>query len=102
MKIKVDNKEIFQLEEWEKTVIKNDIPLEQFEADMHRRLEWVLKHKAEQCYKRFEEEWLTKLRADPSVTSVPTDKAAFVAMVTARPDYKNRSQREAINKVTIG
>ena len=36
MKIKVDNQEIFQLEEWEKKVIQNDIPTEDFDADMYR------------------------------------------------------------------
>ena len=94
MQIKVDDQKVFQLEEWEKKVIKNDIPEEIFEEDMARRLEWSLKHKAEQCFKRFEQEWLEKLRKDPSVTSIPTDKAAFVEMVMARPDYKNRSKRD--------
>ena len=61
---------------------------------MKRRLEWVLKHKAERCYARFEKEWLEKLRSDPSVSSIPSDKKAFVEMVTSRPDYKNRSERE--------
>lgn len=98
MKIKVDDQEVFQLEDWEKKVIQNDIPSEIFEEDMKRRLEWTLKHKAEQCYMRFEKEWLENLRQDPSVTSIPTDKAAFVAFVTSRPDYKDRSQREKEQK----
>jgi len=93
MKIKVDDQEVFQLEEWEKAVIKNDIPTEEFDADMKRRLEWVLKHKAEQCYKRFEQEWIEKLRNDGSVKSIPTDKKSFVELVVARPDYKDRSRR---------
>ena len=80
MKIKVDGVDVFQLEAWEKTVIQNDIPTEEFEADMKRRLEYILKHKAEQCFVRFEKEWLEKLRADPSVQSIPTDKVAFVAL----------------------
>lgn len=95
MKIKVDDQDVFQLEEWEKKVIKNDIPEEIFEDDMRRRLEWALKHKCEQCYARFEKEWLEKLRNDPSVHSIPSGKSEFVEFVTSRPDYKNRSQREA-------
>lgn len=94
MKVKVNDKEIFELAQWEKDVIQHDIPSETFDADMERRLEWVLKHKAEQCYNRFEKEWTEKLRS-AGVPSIPTDKATFVAMVKARPEYKNRSQRDA-------
>jgi hypothetical protein len=95
MKIKVDEQEIFELAEWEKKVIQHDIPTEIFEDDMKRRLQYILKHKAEQCFERFQKEWLEKLRKDPSVETIPTSKEAFVNLVTERSDYKNRSAREA-------
>jgi hypothetical protein len=101
MKISVNDQEIFTLAEWEKNVIKNDINANDFDADMKRRLEWALKHKAEWCYIRFEKEWLEKLRADPAVQSIPKSKEAFVAMVLARHDYKDRAARDAEAKVTI-
>jgi len=94
MKISVDGLDLFELKEWEKKVILNDIPSALFEDDMKRRLEYILKHKCERCYARLEAEWLPKLRADPKVTSIPADKEAFVAFVTARPDYKDRSARD--------
>lgn len=93
MKVKVNEEQIFELEQWEKDVIANDIASEDLDADLKRRLEWVLKHKVEQCYNRFEKEWLEKLRNDPSVESIPKTKKGFVEMVIARPDYKNRSQK---------
>lgn len=95
MKISVDNQEVFELAEWEKDVIKNDIDADNFDADMKRRLEWVLKHKAEQCYIRFEKEWLEKLRADPTVEAIPKSKEAFVALVKSRSDYKDRKAKDA-------
>jgi hypothetical protein len=95
MKVKVDEKEILELEDWHKAVIKNDIPEEIFEEDMKRRVHYILTHKFERCFERFQNEWLKKLRDDPSVTSIPTDKKALVEMVMARPDYKSRSKREA-------
>jgi len=95
MKVQVDNQEIFELDEWEKDVIKNDINADDFDADMKRRLEWVLKHKAEQCYVRFEKEWLEKLRNDPAVLSIPKSKEAFVALVKSRSDYKDRKAKDA-------
>lgn len=97
MKISVDGQEIFELAEWEKAVIKNDVPDEIFDEDMKRRLEWVLKHKVEQCYKRFEQEWLQKLKDDPQIEHIPLHREDFVDFVMSRPDYKNRSQREALN-----
>jgi hypothetical protein len=101
MKVKVDEQEIFELAEWEKDVIKNDIDAADFDSDMKRRLEWVLRHKAEQCYIRFEKEWLEKLRADPTVASIPTSKEAFVALVRSRADYKDRAARNIEAKAAM-
>jgi len=95
MKVSVNDQEVFVLAEWEKDVIKNDIHADDFDADMKRRLEWVLKHKAEQCYIRFEKEWLERLRADPAVQSIPKSKEAFVALVKSRSDYKDRKAKDA-------
>lgn len=95
MKIQVDGQEVFELADWEKTVIKNDIPEEIFEDDMKRRLTYSLKHKAERCFERLHAQWMPILRDDPSVESVPTDKAAFVDLIMSRPEYKSRSARDA-------
>jgi hypothetical protein len=100
MKISVNDTEVFTLQQWEKDVIQNDIPSEQFDEDMKRRLEWVLKHKVEQCYARFEKEWVEKLRT-AGVSSIPTDKATFVALVKARPDYQDRSTKDAAAKALL-
>ena len=101
MKVQVNGEQIFELAEWEKDVIKNDIHADDFDADMKRRLEWVLRHKAEQCYIRFEKEWLEKLRSDPSVQSIPKSKEAFVALVMSRPDYKDRKGKDAEAKAAM-
>lgn len=94
MKVKVDNTEIFELKEWEKDVIKNDVKSEEFEADMKRRLEWVLKHKVERCYERLQKEWTPKLKIR-GIVSIPANPESFLALVKSQIDYKNRSQREA-------
>lgn len=99
MKIKVNDEEIYELPKWKEDVIKNDLPEESFEEDMKRRLSYIWEHKFEQCFKRFEIEWTKKLQKDPSVKSIPADREEFVAFVTARPDYKNRSQRDAEDEV---
>lgn len=101
MKVQVNGELIFELAEWEKDVIKNDIHADDFDADMKRRLEWVLRHKAEQCYNRMEKEWLEKLRADPLVQSIPKSKEAFVALVKSRSDYKDRKAKDAEAKAAM-
>jgi hypothetical protein len=40
-------------------------------------------------------EWTTKLMDDDSFTDpIPSNQADFVALVTARSDYKNRKARD--------
>jgi len=60
---------------------------------MKRRLEYILMHKYEQCFKRLKEEWDTKLLAN-GVQSVPTDPQAYAQLVFEQPNYKDRKDRE--------
>ena len=57
MKISVNDKELFTLTETQKSVIKNDIHADEFDADMARRLEYILTHKYERCFERLKKEW---------------------------------------------
>lgn len=98
MKIQVDGNELFELLDWEKQVVCNDISEDDFESDMKRRLEYILKHKVEQCYKRFFDEWLPKLQQDESVLSIPKSREDFVKLVCSRKDYKCRKARELESK----
>ena len=100
MKISVNNTELFTLSETKKKVLKNDIHADEFDADMKRRLEWVLMHKYENCFKRLKAEWEPKLKA-AGVASVPTDDDAFAELIFARPEYKDRKHKELAAK-TIG
>jgi hypothetical protein len=52
--------------------------------------------KKNNCWKRMQQEWTTKLMNDDSFTdSIPSNQADFVALITAREDYVTRSQRDA-------
>ena len=93
MKVSVDDVEIYTLTETQKKVIKNDINSDIFNDDMKRRLDWVLKHKYAQCFKRLKAEWDVKLPT-LGVESIPTDPDAYAALVFARPEYKDRKDRE--------
>jgi len=51
--------------------------------------------KINNCWKRMQQEWTTKLMNDDSFTDpIPSNQADFVTLVTARSDYKNRKQRD--------
>ena len=51
--------------------------------------------KVNNCWKRFRQEWTQKLMDDSSFTDpIPSVKADFIALVTARSDYKTRKQRD--------
>jgi hypothetical protein len=52
--------------------------------------------KKNNCWKRMQQEWTTKLMNDDSFTdSIPSNQADFVALITAREDYITRLQRDA-------
>ena len=60
--------------------------------------DWVdgaLTGKINNCWKRFQTEWTTKLLNDESVSAISASRADFVEQVTDRADYKNRAQRDA-------
>lgn len=94
MKILVDNEDVLTLSETQKKVIKNDIPSEEFESDMKRRVTYIIRNKYERCLKRLKDEWEPKLKTK-GVTSIPLDDEAFAEMVFSQSEYKNRSEREA-------
>ena len=93
MKISVDDQEVFRLSETQKKVIMNDVLEDIFDADMKRRLEWVLKHKYERCFERLKNEWSLKLAQ--RMPSIPTNPDQLAELIFSQPDYKNRSARES-------
>ena len=51
--------------------------------------------KINNAWKRFRTEWTQKLMEDDSFTdAIPSNRTDFVNLVTARSDYKTRTQRE--------
>jgi hypothetical protein len=94
MKISVDGVDLFELNDTQKKVIKNDIHEDEFDADMKRRLEYVLMHKYERCFLRLKQEWEPKLK-ELGVESIPLNNDAFAELVFAQASYKDRKAREA-------
>ena len=51
--------------------------------------------KVNHSWKTFRQNWTTRLMDDESFTdAIPSNQADFIALVTARSDYKTRKQRD--------
>ena len=73
----------------DQTVLKNDL------LDIDAWVQAAMTGKINNCWKRMQQEWTTKLMNDSSFTdSIPSNKADFVTLVTSRSDYKNRADRD--------
>ena len=71
-------------------VMKNDL------LDLDQWVQDAVTGKKNNCWKRFQREWTTKLMNDETFTdSIPSNKTDFVNLVTARDDYKDRVTRDA-------
>ena len=71
-------------------------------AGLDAWIQGAIDGKINNCWKRFQQEWTTKLMNDSSFTDpIPSNQADFVALVTARSDYQNRKQRDDANKLFL-
>lgn len=93
MKISVNDKELFTLSDIQKQVIGNDIDSELLEADLKRRIEYIVMHKYERCFERLKSEWDLKLKEN-GVKMIPTDFDDYAVLVFSQPNYKDRTTRE--------
>ena len=74
----------------EQAVMLNDL------TDINDWVQAAVTGKKNNCWKRMQSEWTTKLMNDASFTdSIPSNQADFVTLVTARADYQTRTERDA-------
>ena len=82
------------------TVTINDTDQKCLKNDLLDINDWVqqaVNGKKNNCWKRMQTEWTTKLMNDESYTDpIPSNKTDFVNLVTARSDYKDRTAREEL------
>ena len=78
-----------ELSDTEQAILKNDL------LDLDAWLQAAMTGKVNNCWKRMQSEWTTKLMNDDSFTDpIPSNQADFVTLVTARSDYKDRAARD--------
>lgn len=77
------------LREEDVLALKNDL------LDVPDWVEGALKGKIHSTKTRMVRDWQKRLMADPDVETIPADADAMIQTVVARPDYMNRTAREA-------
>ena len=83
------------LTDLQQKILSNDLYNAADNAGLDTWIQDAVDGKINNCWKRFQTEWTTKLMNDDSFTdAIPSNQADFVALVTARADYKNRKARD--------
>ena len=86
LKIEVDDNQ--------QAMLNNDL------VDINQWVQDAMTGKINNCWKRMQQEWTTKLMNDGSFTDpIPSNQADFVKLITARSDYKTRKQRDAESSI---
>ena len=88
------------LTDLQQKILKNDLYSDTDNAGLDKWIQDAVDGKINNCWKRFQQEWTTKLMNDSSFTDpIPSVKSDFIALVLARSDYKNRKTRDDENNV---
>ena len=83
------------LTDLQQKILSNDLYNDTDNAGIDTWIQGAMDGKISNCWKRMQREWTDKLMNDDSFTdSIPSNQADFVALVTARADYKNRKARD--------
>jgi hypothetical protein len=78
----------------EQAILLNDL------LNINDWLQGAMDGKKNNCWKRMQSEWTTKLMNDESFTdSIPSNQADFLALIIARDDYKTRTERDAASAI---
>ena len=83
------------LTDLQQNILKNDLYSYADNAGLDDWIQKAVDGKINNCWKRMQSEWTTKLMNDDSFTdAIPSNQADFVALVIATDDYKNRKARD--------
>ena len=90
-----DHTKTITLTDLQQKILSNDLYNDTDNAGIDTWIQDAMDAKVSSCWKRMQQEWTTKLMNDDSFTDpIPSNQADFVALVTARSDYKNRKARD--------
>ena len=83
------------LTETQQKILSDELYNDTDNAGIDTWIQGAMDGKVNNCWKRFRNEWTQRLMDDSSFTDhIPSDQTAFVNLVLARADYKNRKVRD--------
>ena len=95
-----DHTKTITLTDLQQKILSNDLYNDTDNAGIDDWIQGAIDGKINNCWKRFQQEWTTRLMNDSSFTDpIPSNQADFVALVTARSDYQNRKQRDDASNI---
>jgi len=90
-----EHKKEITLTDVQQKILSNDLHNDTDNAGLDTWIQAAVDGKINNCWKRMQSEWTDKLINDESFTDpIPSNQTDFVALVTARSDYKNRKDRD--------
>ncbi len=96
--VKVNDIEIFQISDVDLKLL--DYDLLEIDKEINQRLQYIIEHKSKQCFQRMKAEWVDSGKLESlGVTSIPTNRDELVNLITLRPEYKNRAERDLLNVI---
>lgn len=96
-----DHTKTVTLTDVQQKILSNDLYNDTDNAGIDEWIQGAIDGKINNCWKRFQSEWTTKLMNDDSFTdAIPSNQADFVALVTARSDYQTRKQRDDASSIS--
>ena len=90
-----DHKKEVTLTDLQQKILSNDLYNDTDNKGLDDWIQAAVDGKISNCWKRMQQQWTTKLMNDDSFTDpIPSNQADFVALGTARSDYKNRKAKD--------
>ena len=83
-----------EVDDTQQSILNNDV------LDINTWVQDAMTGKINNCWKRMQQEWTTKLMNDSSFTgSIPSNQEDFVKLVLSQKSYKNRKARDDASKI---
>ena len=92
MKISVNDQEIFTLSDFEKKVIQSELDSSVFDAEIKRRLQWIIMEKYNEALKNLKAKW-EPILINRGATSLPVKLEEIAKLIFDQPDYKDARTR---------
>lgn len=88
------------LTDLQQQILSNDLYNDSDNSGLDAWIQAAVDGKINNCWKRMQSEWTTKLMNDDSFTdAIPSNQADFVALIVARSDYQNRKARDDASSI---